>query len=117
VGEGIVRPQVHLAAPDRLRVDDADTARAALSCVQEIVTNTIKHSDARHLWVEITPRVGGLAIRARDDGQGSATISPGLGLRGMKERLEALGGKLHVASAAGRGFEVEAWIPLRGTAG
>jgi signal transduction histidine kinase len=116
VGEGIVRPQVHLAAPDVLRVGDGEAARAALSCVQEIVTNTIKHSDARHLWVEVATRVGGLAIRARDDGQGRSTINAGMGLRGMKERLEALGGKLHVASAAGHGFEVEAWIPLGGAA-
>jgi signal transduction histidine kinase len=117
LGEGIVRPQVHLAAPDVLRVGDAETARAALLCVREIVTNSMKHSDARHLWVEVAPGVGGLAIRARDDGQGIPTIRAGLGLRGMKERLEALGGRLDVASAAGRGFEVEAWIPLRGTAG
>ncbi len=116
VGEGIARPEVHVAAPDVLRVEDAGTARATLRCVQEIVTNAIKHSDARHLWVEVAPSVGGLKIRARDDGQGISTINAGLGLRGMQERLEALGGRLHVASAAGRGFEVEAWIPLAETA-
>ena len=117
LGKGIERPQVHVAAPDALRIGDADTARAALNCVQEIVTNTIKHSHAEHLWVEVAPSAGGLTIRAHDDGQGASSISTGLGLRGMKERLEALGGSLHVASAAGRGFEVEAWIPVTGASG
>ncbi len=117
VSAGIERPHVHLATPEALRIEDPDKADAALRCVQEIVTNTMKHSDAQNLWLEITPSPGGMTIRAHDDGHGTSAIRDGLGLRGMKERLEALGGRVNVASTAGRGFEVEAWIPLAGAGG
>ncbi len=114
VTAGIHRPKVHLVAPQSFHIGEPDKAHAALRCVQEIVTNTMKHSDAQNLWLEVGPASGGLMIRAHDDGQGASTISAGLGLKGMEERLQALGGRLHVASTAGRGFEVEAWIPLAG---
>jgi signal transduction histidine kinase len=116
VGAGISRPHVHVTAPGTLRIGDPGRARAALHCVQEIVTNTIKHSDADNLWLEFTPSPEGITIRAHDDGRGASRISPGLGLTGMKERLESVGGRVAFASAVGRGFEVEAWIPLSGNA-
>jgi signal transduction histidine kinase len=114
VGAGLCKPRVHISAPDALGIEDPDRARAALRCVQEIVTNTVKHSEAENLWLELAPSPDGLTIRAHDDGRGVSTINAGMGLTGMKERLESLGGRVTFASREGRGFDVEAWIPVAG---
>ena len=54
----------------------------------------------------------GLRITARDDGRGAKEILPGHGLLGMRERLEAVGGRLDLTSEVARGFSISAWIPL-----
>lgn len=111
LGAGIDQPRLHVTVPDGLRIDDPERARATLRCVQEIVTNTIRHAAAQNLWLELEHRPDGLRIRGRDDGRGAATITAGVGLGGMRERLESLGGRLNVTSVQGQGFQVEALIP------
>jgi len=84
---------------------------------QEALTNVRRHAHATR--VEISLRVKGRRVRlsVRDDGRGFApgTASAGrLGLTGMRERAQLLGGRLHVASARGRGTTVTASVPVRG---
>ncbi len=84
---------------------------------QEALTNVRRHAHATR--VEISVRVQGRRVRlsVRDDGRGFApgTTSAGrLGLMGMRERAQLLGGRLHVASARGRGTTVTASVPVRG---
>ena len=78
--------------------------------VREAVTNIQRHARARHAEVTLssTPREVKLCIA--DDGRGGA-IAPGNGLSGMRERLEALGGKLRIESSAS-GTRLEACVPL-----
>ena len=78
--------------------------------VREAVTNIQRHARARHAEVTLssTPREVKLCIA--DDGRGGA-IAPGNGLSGMRERLEALGGKLRIESSSA-GTKVEACVPL-----
>ncbi|WP_202908946.1 sensor histidine kinase [Cognatilysobacter segetis] len=78
--------------------------------VREAVTNIQRHARARHAEVTLssTPREVKLCIA--DDGRGGA-IAPGNGLSGMRERLEALGGKLRIESSAA-GTRLEACVPL-----
>ena len=47
---------VHLSLPDALRIDDAARAHCVLRCIQEIVTNTLRHARARNLWIAIEQR-------------------------------------------------------------
>ena len=54
----------------------------------------------------------GIAIRAHDDGRGADAVSIGNGLRGMRERLTEVGGRLEIRTAPDRGFAVDAWLPL-----
>jgi signal transduction histidine kinase len=103
---------VHLSLPDALYVDDPARAHCVLRCVQEIVTNTLRHARARNLWITIEPRADGLTVDARDDGCGAAVLTAGQGLSGMRSRLEELGGFLHVAPAPS--FAVTAQLPLGG---
>jgi signal transduction histidine kinase len=109
--EGLPALRVNLIIPDDLRALDAVRADAILRCVQELITNTLRHAKARELLVEIQQSAAGdVLIRARDDGQGGENVQ-GHGLVGMRERFESLGGKLSVSSAPGRGFSVNGHIP------
>ena len=75
------------------------------------MTNTTRHASARNLWITIAESGDGLSVRARDDGRGTAVIRPGNGLTGMRERFEALGGRIELRSSEGRGFEVNGFMP------
>ena len=113
--EGLPRPEVHLELAEDVEITDPKQAHAVVRCVQEIVTNAAKHGGARNLWIELHRADDGLEVRAHDDGEGTREVTPGHGLRGMRRRLEELGGRLRVASEPGQGFRVEAWIPLADT--
>jgi signal transduction histidine kinase len=68
------------------------------------------------LWLAIARERRGIAIRARDDGRGAERVDAGNGLRGMRERLAEFGGQLEFETAPGRGFSLEAWLPLENAA-
>ncbi|GAA3040478.1 hypothetical protein GCM10010464_00010 [Pseudonocardia yunnanensis] len=80
------------------------------------MTNTAKHAHASTVHVEAyTIRDAGgdlLRVRVRDDGRGGADVTGGFGLLGLKDRAEALGGRLMVLSAPGTGTTVHAELPL-----
>lgn len=112
--EGLPGLRVNLRLPDDLTALDPARADAILRCVQELITNTLRHAQAQELSIEIRQATdGALSIAARDDGRGGEAIE-GHGLSGMRERIEALGGSLSIAAAPGRGFSVHAQIPALG---
>jgi signal transduction histidine kinase len=109
--EGLAALRVNLLVADDLNALDAVRADAILRCVQELITNTLRHAQARELLVEIRQsEAGGVLIRARDDGRGGENVE-GHGLSGMRERFESLGGRLSISSAPGHGFSVDGYIP------
>jgi signal transduction histidine kinase len=95
---------------EETEVDDERTL-AIVRCVQEIVTNTLRHAHADRLWVTVRTTPEEMTVEARDDGRGATSVRPGNGLVGMRERVEGLGGKLIVDSVPGQGFHVVARIP------
>lgn len=112
--EGLPGLRVNLVLPDELTALDPARADAILRCVQELITNTLRHAQAHELSIEIRQSPdGALSIAARDDGRGGEVVE-GQGLSGMRERFEALGGSLCVACAPGRGFSVQGQIPALG---
>jgi len=108
-------PALHLELPPELPVTDAHVAQIALRSVQEIVTNAVRHSGARNLWVTMTTADHTLDIDARDDGAGTDAVRFGNGLRGIRERVEQVRGSLEVSSMRGRGFNVHVRLPLTGS--
>jgi signal transduction histidine kinase len=102
--------EVHLEVDQQVPLDH-ERAVAVVRCVQEVVTNTLRHAGARQLWVEVVVAADGLRIDARDDGVGVHRVRPGNGLTGMRERVEQLGGQLELDGGAGRGFHFGAWVP------
>jgi signal transduction histidine kinase len=84
---------------------------AAFFIASEALTNVAKHSRASSAVVEFDKTVELLIVEVRDDGVGGASADAGTGLRGLADRVEALGGRLRVWSPAGRGTRVRAEIP------
>ena len=84
--------------------------------LQESLTNGFRHSNATEQRVDIAHVAGQLEIQVSDDGQGfdlrTASDERNLGLAGMRERVEILGGTFVVDSEMGRGTAVRARLPL-----
>jgi signal transduction histidine kinase len=104
-------PVIHLSLPDDLRVDDPTRAHAVFRCVQEAITNAVRHAHAQNLWIRLAQLPDGIDVRITDDGKGEDEVKAGHGLKGMRQRLEDVGGRLTVEAAQGRGFTIEAWVP------
>jgi signal transduction histidine kinase len=79
--------------------------------VSEALTNAVKHSHAHELVVRLGHAGGALRIEVTDDGVGGAHVNGGAGLRGMADRIDALGGRLTVDSPLGGGTSVVAEVP------
>lgn len=86
---------------------------AAYFTCSEALANVAKHARASRVTVLVETRGDRLLVRVADDGVGGADPDGGSGLRGLVDRIEALGGTLGVESAAGLGTHVIAELPLR----
>jgi len=110
--EGVPEPQIHLDLPTELSMTDPLRAQVMLRCVQEMITNSLRHAQAKNLWISLVPDENGVAMIARDDGRGTDAVEVGNGLKGMAERLRQLGGELRIESSPGAGFSLHAWVPV-----
>lgn len=87
--------------------------------VQESLTNSIRHASARRIELQLH-RIQGesedyLELSIKDDGQGFSQpgeTEGGFGVIGMRERVNALGGRFTITSAPARGTLIEVWVPL-----
>ena len=109
---------------------DPDTEAVLAWCLREAVTNVIRHSRARHCRIRLLERPGEFSLEVTDDGHGfvgphdqdpaspeyrpdSPDSSTGSGLRGVSERLSAVGGSLSLGPATpGHGFRLIATVPV-----
>jgi two-component system, NarL family, sensor histidine kinase UhpB len=104
-----------IAADDLLRGYGDSIDLTVYRCIQESLTNAIRHAEAKHVTVTLDHMANGtaLALAVVDDGRGMSQPAPaGFGTRGMKERVEGLGGRYIVESQPGRGTRVRITIPL-----
>jgi PAS domain S-box-containing protein len=96
-----------------------DLAIACFRVAQEALTNVLRHAGAQHVWIELSQSDGILELVVRDDGVGfdvtttceRAASHGHLGLLGMKERVEILGGHLEVDSKPGLGTRISIFLP------
>ncbi len=79
--------------------------------VQESITNSIRHGHADLVRITITRECNIVTVEVKDNGAGAKNIEPGFGITHMKERLDMLGGEIHVDGS--EGFLVTAKIPIR----
>ena len=95
---------------------EADLETVCFRMAQEALTNVARHARARHVWVDLHLLPVGLELRVRDDGSGFDTAAArdqavggaSMGLLGMQERVELVGGQFELRSAPGGGTEVRA---------
>jgi signal transduction histidine kinase len=80
--------------------------------IAEALTNVVKYAEATEAVVTVAQVDGHAQVEIRDDGAGGADPTNGSGLRGLVDRLGALGGHLHVDSREGEGTRVYAVVPL-----
>jgi signal transduction histidine kinase len=90
---------------------------SAYYVVAEALTNATKHARASAVGVEAEVAGDLLRVTVRDDGVGGADFSRGTGLAGLRDRVEALGGRIVLHSPRGAGTSLCAELPLTGSAG
>jgi two-component system sensor histidine kinase UhpB len=107
------------ADPDMAR-PPAPLETACFRVIQEAVTNALRHAKAKHLRIEIEPQERSFVFAIHDDGVGfdvaaakrRALTGGSIGLTGMQERVEFLGGQLDIESAGGHGTHIRVSLPL-----
>lgn len=97
------------ACPDGRLPEEVEVA--AYYVVSEALANAAKHSGASRVTVAVARGDGRLRVRVDDDGRGGAAATPGSGLEGLRDRVEAVGGRLSLASPPGGGTVLEARLP------
>ncbi len=103
---------IELKADHNLRLDDPAQAQVLLRCVQELITNTIKHARAKKLELTLQILDNLLILKSEDDGVGVDLAKLGNGLQGMKERVTELNGHMVIQTAPNHGFSVSITLPL-----
>jgi signal transduction histidine kinase len=101
--------ELEIDVPDRL---PESVEIAAYYVVSESLANVTKHAKASYVSVELEVADDWLRASVRDDGIGGADTQRGSGLTGLVDRVEALGGRLSLISAAGQGTTVTVALPL-----
>jgi len=83
---------------------------------QEALTNTLKYAHARNFETRLSYKAKELRLELRDDGDGFKVKDrhDGVGLTGIRERVEQMGGKLKIASSRGKGTKVIVVLPCNG---
>lgn len=87
---------------------------AAYRIIQEALTNIVRHTNARQVWVSIVHKEDALNLKVRDNGQGfdlTGRSESGLGLLGMRERAAMLGGHFHIDTQPGQGVSIQVKLP------
>ena len=116
LGVALEQLAVRAAVPIRLTVQLPGRLSEAIEVasyyvVAESLANVGKHAHASEAKVDVSRSKGLLLVEITDDGIGGADTEQGSGLRGLADRVEALGGRLRVWSPAGGGTRVQAAIP------
>lgn len=111
LGKGIPGLTVSVRVAPAASRYPAPVAHALFRCIQEAVTNALRHAHARRLEIVLFEEDGATVARVLDDGCGKSGLVEGNGLRGIRERLAELGGELHYGPQAGGGFALELRLP------
>jgi len=104
--------RIDLDMPQPFLLDDPERGHVLLRCTQEIITNAVRHSQAGELRLGYRVEGPAVRLRARDNGRGAGELVAGNGLRGMRERLAAYGGRVEIHTRPGEGFGIDITLPL-----
>jgi signal transduction histidine kinase len=113
--EGLVKRapmavELRMDIPERL---DPAIEAAGYFLVSEAITNAAKHAQADTVTVEVVVTGDTVLISVTDDGVGGAETGRGSGLGGLRDRVEAVGGRLEITSPPSEGTRLQARLPTR----
>ncbi len=111
--KALLNVHLEIALPPHFQCNPTRTAHV-LAIVRETLSNTVRHAEARNVYLEARTIGRHLVITIRDDGQGFQLqgVERGYGLRNMHDRARLLGGNLTINTAPGRGTTVILSAPL-----
>jgi len=98
-----------------LEIDDVEIAESLLRCIQEAITNTLRHAGARQSWIRVWRSGDHVNLEIRDDGKSEGELVEGNGLTGMRERIDHLRGTLTLGKL-NDGLKLNISIPYGSTA-
>ena len=112
------RLQINIDA-SHLEIDHNEARISLYRIFQESLTNTAKHSDADTINISIQSNESEIQLTIQDNGKGVQSLekindqNSGLGIIGMRERIEGLGGSFSFESIPGEGVLITAKLPLQ----
>ncbi len=92
---------------------DARQMEVIFRCVQEALTNTVKHAAASQCEIELSSSEESIHLSVKDNGSGASDVQPGNGLKGMAERVASIDGELDFNNSAD-GFMLNVKLPKNG---
>ena len=101
---------IELVELPRVRLDET-TEATAFYLIREAVTNAERHAQASAIRVRAHLSTASLTVEVQDDGVGGAFERNDRGLQGLRDRVEATGGRFELDSEPGRGTRITAEIP------
>ena len=112
--------EVTLEVDERLGRQSQDIETTLFRMIQEALTNVHRYSGSRRAWIRVVRAHGRVTAEVRDEGRGlrvdskalTKTAPLGVGISGMRERVEQLGGTFELESSPGRGTTLRATLPL-----
>ncbi|MFN3882596.1 MAG: sensor histidine kinase [Nitrincola lacisaponensis] len=111
---GIPEPHIELRYDPGCQVRDPALAHVIFRCVQEALSNTLRHANAHKVEISVEWKANDIYVCIVDDGCGATRIVPGNGLTGIRERVEEVGGSVEVEARPGAGCQVQLWLPMEG---
>lgn len=105
---------IELEIDDDLAINEFEVAESLLRCIQEALTNTLRHARAKRSWIRVWQADDSVHLEFRDDGDRAADIQEGNGLKGMRERLAQLKGTLSL-DRVDNALRLHVTIPLAPT--
>ncbi len=112
IGELAGQAAVPVAVDVPSRRFPAPQEAAVFFVCSEALANVAKYAEASGVSIDVAEAGPRLVVRVADDGRGGADPARGSGLRGLADRVEALGGRLSVRSPLGAGTRLEAELPI-----
>lgn len=109
--EKVPQLNIHCQLEAGFSLEQIELAKALLSCIQEAITNSLRHSGASEFWITIKTSDSELFLELYDNGQLNKKFSPGNGLSGMKERVEEFSGQM-TTSRVQSALKIDIRIPL-----
>ncbi|MDF2179486.1 sensor histidine kinase [Aliiglaciecola sp. CAU 1673] len=103
-------PRLQVDMQYEAEVDDMEQAQAILMCVKESLTNSLKHGQADHFALSLHNEGDKLVLWMQDNGKSQPAFCAGNGLKGIRERVEAIGGKVQF-NADAQGFQTQISLP------